>query len=281
MSRITNSSVDWLTMTSREDEVGGDWWQHYKEYRASVEKEEPAERPFHNGFYAGMRVGKLLWGYSEVLGYMLVASGEQANKSWLHYQPARHRVTRIDLALDFHLDLPRNLAKIHYDTRMMDKERMLPKLTLWNNSFGGSTLYVGSRQSQQYGRLYDKGNQTGTQENNVWWRAEVEYKKPIADLVSQELYTEEPDQRLGVIADTVADWYADRDISLPVRPIGGGAIVAQAQQRITTFDRKLAWLRAGVAPTVAALVEAGLGRDVMTALLLDEREVRSIWNDEK
>jgi len=263
---IFSSGIDWVTMTSREDKMGYGWWEHYVNYRAAMSQDEPTEVNYSNGFYAGVRCGQLQWGYSDSLGYILIASGAQAEKTWRQYQPAKVRVTRIDLMVDFRLRVPMPLAANHFVELKGNRDRQFPKLTLWENTLGGSTLYVGSRQSQQYGRLYDKGNESGTDDNNIWWRAEVEYKKPLADEVGKALYATGSADRYQKIVQTVSDWYEARGIPLPIAPSGVDPLLFSVIKRVSTTEKKLTWLRTQVSPTVVQLIELGLAREVYSAL---------------
>lgn len=51
---------------------------------------------------------------------------------------------------------------------------------------GGDTIYVGSRQSERFIRVYNKAAQTGDT-TSAWWRMEVETKGDVARVVAQSL----------------------------------------------------------------------------------------------
>lgn len=270
--------VDWVTMTSDDEQAGHSWWKTYREYRDCQNGTEGAEREFSNGYYSGVRIAHMSWGYSETLGYILVVSGQDANYIWPMAYPVPHRVTRVDLAVDIGLNAASDLARANYQHLSLLEDDKRRSYSLFINNRGGSTLYVGSRHSMQYGRLYDKGVESGCGDPGEYWRFEVEYKKPIANGIIAELAKIDADDRATAIKDTVGAWYQKRRVDLPDVFDSSNAIDIMVQQRITTADKKLTWLRTQVQPTVRMLVEAGYGKDVMHSLMLDENTLKTIMN---
>lgn len=273
---IVNAAVDWVTMTTKEDEVGSKWYRIYVKYRDAKIRETNRETPFHNGYYAGLGIAQMKWGYSETIGYILIVHGSDAERLWENLRPAMHRVTRLDLCVDVVLKTARRLAHSSYTALLAQEGMGNRKYSLFENSYGGATCYVGSRQSQQFGRLYDKGVQAGTHEQGLKWRAEVEYKKPLAGFLAKALSEVPPEERQGAILGTVAKWYSDRGVDADWLEPGGRWLSFSVEERITTADKKLAWLRTQVAPSVVELVEAGYGRQVLDCLMLDHRRLDEI-----
>lgn len=267
---IRNASVDWVTMTTDKDIVGHTWYAMYVKYRAMKLKEAETEKPFSNGYYSGLRIAKMQWGHQEHLGYIMIISGSDAERYWDKLSPVDARVTRLDLCVDFvHKDVE-YLARDIFDDIEKERLKQKPFLSLFIGPEGGDTLYVGSRHSQQFGRLYDKGVESGTSPPGHYWRAEVEYKKPLAGLMAGELVEETSANRVRAIADTVINWFCDRGIPVLGDEAGERAIQISVEQRVTTADKKLAWLRTQVGPTVRQLVSLGLGKEVMKSLLIEE-----------
>lgn len=271
-----NAAVDWVTMTTKEDDVGSKWYRIYCKYREAKIKEVDRETPFHNGYYAGLGIAQMKWGFSESIGYILIVHGSDAERLWEKLRPAMHRVTRLDLCVDVVLKTARQIAQATYTSLLAQEGKGNRKYSLFENSYGGATCYIGSRQSQQFGRLYDKGIQAGTHRQGLKWRAEVEYKKPLAGFLSKALSEVPPEERQGAILGTVAKWYSDRDVDARWLEPGGRWLKFSVEERITTADKKLAWLRTQVAPSVVELVEAGYGRQVLDCLMLDHRRLDEI-----
>ncbi len=65
---ITFAGVDWLTMTTNRDEVGMAWFKIYDKYKQQKLAEVNKERPFNNGYYAGLSIASMRWGYNEKIG---------------------------------------------------------------------------------------------------------------------------------------------------------------------------------------------------------------------
>lgn len=267
---ITNASVDWVTMTTSEDKVGYIWYGLYTKYRAQKQRQADIEKPFSNGYYTGLKIASMQWGYEKHLGYILIISGGDAEKLWQHLKPSDARVTRLDLCVDFVKPDVSYLAKDLYEGTTAERKREQPKLSLYLGPDGGDTLYLGSRHSQQFGRLYDKGVESSTAAPGRYWRAEVEYKKPLSGLMATELAEESSDERVGAISDTVINWFLDRGIRLMEDWESRPGMTISVEQRVTTADRKLAWLKSQVSPTVRQLISLGLGKEVMKSLLIEE-----------
>jgi DNA relaxase NicK len=131
-----------------------------------------------------------------------------------------------------------------------------PTRSLILSGDGGSTVYVGARSSEQYGRVYDKGVQSRTREKGLWWRWEVEYKGKLSWLYANQLLHAE--DRVGLISSKVAHWFRSRS----THSYTASCIASCVQHSITkpSLERKLLWLSESVRPTVCLLADR-VGRD--------------------
>jgi DNA relaxase NicK len=116
---------------------------------------------------------------------------------------------------------------------------------------GGSTLYVGARASENFGRLYDKGAKEKASPRGSWWRWETELKGRVAVATSDSLVHSD-DYRVAIVGE-VAHWFARRTGHTYTSSHRLGTLVGPRQP--STVDRQLKWLATGVRPTVAALIE--------------------------
>lgn len=263
---VNYAGVDWLTMVSRDNKVGEHWYRLFRDYRKEVIKDELRVKTWNNGLYAGQSIGHLRWGYSNNLGYIFIASSSLAEQCYQRFKPAKHKVTRIDLCMDFRLPYATPIAQnIFEEFRNAEKRGRIQK-KLYQGPLGGDTLYIGSRQSRQCGRLYDKGIEQGTDEAGCYWRMEVEYKKPLAGQIVAVLSECDPKEREMIIADTVWDWFATRGVVAIEQPFAIDPIDVQSRQVISTREKKLIWLAKQVKPTVQDLCTAGWSREVYQAL---------------
>lgn len=280
MKTIDYAGVDWVTMTSPKDQIGMEWYSMYMKYQTEKLKEGDTEFHFNNGFYSGLGIASMRWGYSDHLGFIILISGADAERFWQHLEPGRNRVTRLDLCVDFRPNPTRLVAQELFIGVSKERKAEFPMLSLFIGPRGGDTLYVGSRHSTQFGRLYDKGVESGKEGPGVKWRVEVEYKKPLAGEMAGELILEDSVSRQQAIVDTVLHWFSDRGIEVIPENDGALSIKISMEQRITTADRKLAWLHSQVHPTVQKLISLGLGKEVLKSLALDEEALRKIYNPE-
>ncbi len=266
---IGYAGVDWLTMTSKESAVGQKWYDIYRKYKAVRMGEGNREKPFHNGFYGGLKIGQMTVGYSDAIGYICIVSGGDAERMFQRLMPGKKRVTRLDLCFDFLYPYPVDLVKSIFRKLASKGKNNQRKFKSVINSDGGKTLYLGSRQSLQFGRLYDKGVESMKYPPGRLWRAEVEYKKPLSGNIAEKLAQVNSEDRGLAICDTVSEWFADRKALL--FPLSGmpNAMHVSVEQRITTAEKKLAWLKTQVSPSISDLIAAGHGKEVLSVLGFD------------
>jgi DNA relaxase NicK len=87
-----------------------------------------------------------------------------------------HQVSRLDVAIDYHeADSFKRLSKLLI-TYARGKRVKTSTAGDWIKHQGGKTLYIGSRSSSAYLRLYEKGKQLGMDVNPHWTRCELEVK---------------------------------------------------------------------------------------------------------
>lgn len=281
-TRVT-TGVDWFTVTTREDRIGMGWLDVFiAQERLSIATGGGKAVGLRNRWYEGNSIDGLSWGYSPKNGYILIASSDMANRLWQSaYVPGRAKCTRVDLAVTVILKKQEEgLALRSYnDRRSLSKSR---RYSCVMNSKSGQTLYVGSRTSESYGRLYDKGVETGIVSGGYCWRYEIELKKPLSDamvltLLDRVNQTDKPELLLTTI---VYNWFAERGIKPIFTPSDRARIIVQTEFSRTTNNKKLLWLRSGVAPSVSKLMEDGLIFEVVDALGLATPGVRQLVLEE-
>lgn len=265
-----SAAVDYLTVVTRSEKAaaqmidtlykakGKDFWVN------SVNKPWKF-KGFHGRAYEGVRYG--LRGEEAIL----MLSGPTASELWAQVAPTRARCTRIDLAVTVELAGEcEHLAQQAFD---VDAPSGPVNRSLVLNSRGGSTMYVGSRQSMYMGRLYDKSAEQGEKPGKVW-RYEVEIKKPASEsLLIQLLETPEPAQYINSYVYT---WFLTRGIKpLWTAKDWEGAIEIEA--KVESPDKSLAWLTSQVRPTVARLIIAGKELEVREALGLPLSTFTDEW----
>lgn len=255
--------IDWVTATTDRQDVGYGWFDLFKRH---CRERGVKDTPWQNRWYSGHQTDSLFWGYNKHYGYVFIASSDNARL----YAPmatysARH-VTRMDLQVTVRLDKPSySYAKQTYKN-CCNSHASDRRYSLITNSNGGDTLYVGSRQSDQFGRLYDKGVESGLDKKGYMWRYEVELKKPRAGSAAIAVMQERECGNLDeAILNYVHQWFVMRGVKPKFRATDT-AFVVEVSRKITTDERKLEWLRTQVRPTVADLIERGFEQETFAAL---------------
>ncbi len=268
----SDAAVDWLTVTTTRRNDGNRLLDIYSRYKSGDDR--PAT---FFGFDCRRDRAGLTWGRRPKDGrYILIAPGATAQMIFLKLAPLPVKVTRIDLACDVWLDTPRNQVEHSARVPMSPSHESKIKSVYTTGRGGtdrkrtGDTLYLGSRQSMQYGRMYDKGLQEGTTIAEKWFRYEIEYKAKGALQIAQRARELPPSAYGEWIRCTVFDWFVARAVVPlfdPATETPGTTIRSQMKQ--TTPQKKLVWLRSAVKPTVRYLFEQGLKRETLDALGLD------------
>lgn len=130
------------------------------------------------------------------------------------------------------------------------------------DSRGGQTLYFGARSSERFGRCYDKGVESNSDEPGRWWRWEVECKQDVARQLAAALVLEpEP---AAFVRGVVAGFFAAR-AGVTIAQLRGSHFHKIASD-LPSGAKLLHWLASGVRPTVAKLVRVYGRERVLHAL---------------
>ena len=251
--KVVNASVDWITATAASKDARDRLWslgEHTLD-RGQREGEHPTR--WHAHGYSGWGNTHCSFG-TRADGVCLRLSSHEAADQWLHCLSAAENVSRLDLAVDCELDSPATSLsrQIYRDVQLTPcVNGRPPQRRLIVSGDGGSTVYVGSRASEQMGRVYDKGVESKTRPAGHWWRWEVEYKGGKSFAVAGALKSID---HAGVfISATVATWFRQR--SSHAFTTSMVPIVYNECEKPSTAEQQLLWLSRGVRPTVQRLVE--------------------------
>jgi len=266
MEKLVTPSIDWITGTTKKDEIGLRWYELFNDYKDGQEATQEVKDWAKYG-YNGKQCGNVLWGYNPENGYLLTAMSSVAHVYWHQMVGPSVNVTRVDLAVTIEYSRAiRNLAAKYFNMARvhgLDK----PQKRIMQSNDGGQTLYVGSVHSEQLGRVYDKGVHLGTNPPGEIWRYEVTYRKPRASQVAQVLMelNRTSGATIETIASTVYDWFLSRGVR-PMFDATGDPLRAQVYVDETSVDRKLRWLQTQVRPSIAWLMSKGKDQEVLDAL---------------
>lgn len=262
----TTSGIDWLTCTFTSA------FAHNHAKRLFLSQCGAAGHPKKwgyrgfNGHQSPDGAISLGW-HPKMARGILVCKGSIANQVVKSSLDAPSQVSRLDLQVTHFLDEPCG----EYVVRMYEEiKNGRYKTTYITNDEGGQTLYIGSRQSEKFFRIYDAGARHGIGPLGQAWRFELELKKPHAKDVFFELRAAIKGGLpiSHIIADTVRHEAFERGIEAPWQQIGlNGHISLQSYKQ--GRDTRLTWLTTQVKPCLAKLLDQGYSYEILLGFLFD------------
>lgn len=271
-----SAGIDWLTVTSQDDDIGHKWQGIYHRDKLDAQKlgKVLREKDFRLMGYTGKSFdGGVKVGYSPRLGWIAICSGGTAN-SWRMFVGSDVNVTRIDLAITVNLGLEiKDVPRMYWEC-IQEEEKKKRTYSIIENSKGGQTLYVGSRKSSRMGRVYDKGAESGSSPPGFKYRYEVEVKKPLSGQIVSAL-SAVSNVEADVIQRTVYHFFNDRGVP-PLFREAGDRVKLETVVRVSTLDRKLQWIRSQVRPSVQELIVAGRSEELFSALGINTQDMFSV-----
>lgn len=232
----------------------------------------PASKPWRMLRYAGWMskspagIGGVALGYCNHTKAIMQVWGELSNRWFLEAMRGMNaKITRVDYAVT--LLFSEKQGGMAEMLEHLDQAKGMYTLVIPVNEQGG-TLYVGSRQSEKFGRIYDKGAMLPDVPNRLYWRYEVEYKRSCAlDAAQHIVNATRPDDRLKVIVGNVWEFFSKAGVEMPQLTMGKfGYPVVKYAVIARSFDKTLQWLETQVNPALVRLSEVGFGADAFKAL---------------
>lgn len=247
-------SIDWLTCTLREpsSEASKARWVStiVGAQRALYPLVEP--RPWTWQGYIGWTHGAMSWGNRRD-GSIIRCSGSVAGVVFPGIPLEACNVSRLDLAVTVWSDVDYGgWASIQCIGALKAREALPAsrrrRVTLISGNGDGDTLYIGSRKSPQYGRLYDKGREDHSDAYKNSWRWEVEYHDRHACSVAAQI--QKAKDPTAKIAATVRGWWSERGVDCPWEPGLAAPASVDNLRRTASDSQTLAWLISQVAPAI-------------------------------
>ena len=263
------TGVDYVRLTCQDHRAFDRWAEVVRpEYLAEdLHGRRPHDR-WVLGYYG--RVAEHAFVGKNEGGSMVQLSGSLAWERWheLHYEGCR--CTRMDLQVTWPVqeavgEFIRNeyiAGGLHHQ-----KGHRGASLAITDTPEGAKMMTVGSRQSELYGRVYDKFTESKMPEYRQCVRWEIEVKGEQArDLYG---YMRENKQEAQTVRTIVHQFYASRGMppfwehfeSLESKP---------PVKRTKTDETKLAWLAMQVRPVLRRLVASGKGSAAVRAIFGDD-----------
>lgn len=264
--------LDWLTCTASTDGSSEALWQCGERILTDNEAVGYVPTRWQAHGYRGWCSDGIRLG-SRLSGSIVSMSGLKCRENWKQALSAAEHCSRIDVAVDVYLnpEVP-SLTRDVYQTLFHKPpgNGRPAKRTLILNSDGGSTLYIGSRVSDRFARIYDKGIEQQTAPAGNWYRFELEVKGDSSHPFADQLLRIE-DYKAALLG-TVAHYFRER--SALAIPHGKKFVIRNESRPAPTDARRLHWLSSQVRGTVLELTRSVGTARVLEALGLPTSAVR-------
>lgn len=256
-----DAGVDWITCTAR----GKDALRAFEAQGEGILREEMAAgvelQPAAIRDYTGYRVPGVITGKRRD-DSIIILSGACAARHWHRIAPLASNVSRLDVQATVwtHGEQPALTRWYYQRVRRLPPMRGRPRsFSLIQTHPHGDTLYVGKRQSDYFGRVYDYAAAHAQGQPRTIWRYEVECKRLLAARHSRGLLGA-TDPRLASES-LVHSWFMARGIQ-PTWTAGKSpqseGVLLEETERDT-----LAWFESSLSKTVARAIR----RHGLTAVL--------------
>ncbi len=285
IAKSVYTGVDYVRLTANDHKPAGAWRDVVlPEFVA----EEKAGRKPHMRWLMGYygRVGEHCFMGENDTGCMIQLSGALAARRWYDASNHSQKCTRIDIQVTWPCEqMPGDYIREQYEVAQLapNREGKRAQLQLTDTPEGSKMLAVGSRQSEAYGRMYDKERESGMPEYKSCVRWEVEVKGQQAyDLCG---FLRETHNDPWTVKHIVSRWWTVRGM-LPYWDHQQGEDMEPPMKRSKTDQTKLAWLSEQVAPTMKLLKAHGKLAEAVRAVFgeaLTEEQIevilREMYND--
>jgi len=223
--------------------------------------------------YRGIQSGKFFIGESDQ-GLLIVATGSEAMRAYQHLYISEMHVSRLDLQVTVWNPQDGRATGVLAEANARDYKKRGGKgnnrqIRHIADDGDGYTLYIGSRNSTSFMRLYNKGSESKDEYYEGSWRYEVETHNIVATEAARQLSLATVSIEQSIVA-TVAAYSRDRGLFVPWSAEASLSVLRPLPSIETDDLRSLRWLSAQVRPTVQRLLRAGYSADVAQALGLDQ-----------
>jgi len=265
-----SSGVDYARLTYTSAERGAWAYEVYRQYIQDLCRFYTGEAPTSGwGFqgYTGEIAGKAASGLRPD-GAILQVTSSWADAADMLAMPYTG-VPRLDIQVTAwgHASpatVPRKVADASF-AASREVEHRPWEVACYDKYGKGDTAYLGSRNSEWFVRVYDKGAESGQEEYAGAIRYEVQLTGRTAAKVYGELAQkwEDPHRKAAV----VAGYLAARGVALPEWVSVGSVPRDVVRKEESSTDAKLRWLATQVAPTLGKLMRAGVSYEQLHEVL--------------
>ena len=221
--------------------------------------------------YTGWQCGQLSIG-ERYDGTILRLSSVMAHKWLAAGLPIGHNISRLDIALTV-WGVSDQSEQIALHSEQADTYRKGLRSRPFNvrliEGFGdGDTLYLGSRSSSQFVRIYDKERERKSDES---YKGSIRYECECKERLAFEAYTR--CVAAGYSGTSCLEVLVGLLAGRGIRPLGignaTGVVLGNTALPISSVESSLSWLEEQVSPTVRRIMREGYELEVLQALGLE------------
>lgn len=270
------AGIDWISCSLVEDAKGiGHWAAECLDIIGAIGDEGHAVQPFGLNGYRGVKAGGSFYGKREDGRYMQL-SGAHAQQFYRRIMRPDLHVSRLDLAVTVKFkSMPGQLGEDAYNAaveavRSSQSSNRHRKVWYMAGADGGYTLYIGSPNSDQRARIYNKEVQSEEASFSRCWRYEVVLRNDLASKQFESLCAVHEVYTPIVVSSCVWSWLLVRGLDVPWAGDTNDTILPVEKKPPSDAQKKLQWLTKQVKPAVKWLIEHGYADMVYNALGLPE-----------
>ena len=183
----------------------------------------------------------------------------------------RAKVTRIDIAKDL-TNLQVNIENIWCMAKRGESTGTSQTVRNVTDNRGGYTMYIGSRESEKFARLYNKAAEQGV--DGDWWRFEVELKGDAAKMAARLILADV--EASGAIFDGIA--FGMLSLEDPTYNAFRGEKVPIGLPKVERTPDTELWIEKQVIPAVLSFLDIKPDSEVVKSLV---RLVYAKWRDKE
>lgn len=252
VAKLVDAGIDYVRITSEDVGVQNELYDAFMGVAKDDAKLGYKIIPGGAFGFMGKKTRHALWG--EKKGWaMLQISGGAAKRSHLLAKPGS-QAARLDLQLTYWVgeeNVERTIRQAYNGAcDCEDPSRKHMQVNLIESRRRAQTLYVGSRASDVFFRVYDKFEESGKEEYRGCVRFELELKGRMSKACWKKLV--DFDTTLRAMLEMVISMLAARGISVPSDDLDNQDLLHLKKER-TTLEGTLGWLSRQVAPAVSRI----------------------------
>jgi DNA relaxase NicK len=209
---------------------------------------------------------------------MLVVSGSYADTVVARHPEYLPHATRLDCQVTIDVGVSREtlILGVMRDALAESMSRPKPRrftVDQWGSAGHTETVYIGSRSSQQFARVYDKELQSGDAYYAGCVRFEVQFKSELARAMGAALYASvlQPSYECAAICKA---WFAQRGVQVPGTLHSPHYNLPRVSPPDTDDARTLRWLHRQVSPSIVGLLQRVSRTTIMQVLGLSDEDDR-------